>query len=60
MTVINADIKAKAMLSGIRLYEVAQRCHMSESTFNRRMRKELSPETRQLFLKAIEEIAKEK
>lgn len=60
MTIINADIKAKATLSGVRLYEVAQRCQMCESTFNRRMRKVLSPTDRERFLRAIEEIAKEK
>lgn len=60
MTIINADIKAKAMLHGVRLYEVAQRCKMCESTFNRRMRKELSQADRERFLIAIEEIAAEK
>lgn len=60
MNLINAEIKAQAMLSGVRLYEVAQHCHMSEATFNRRMRKELSESDREQFLKAIEEISKEK
>ena len=60
MKIINADIKAKAMLSGVRLYEVAQRCQMSESAFNRRMCKELTPADRERFLRAIEKIAKEK
>lgn len=60
MTIINADIKAKTMLNGVRLYEVAQRCQMCESTFNRRMRKELSQADRERLLRAIEEIAAEK
>ena len=60
MTIINADIKAKAMLNGVRLYEVAQRCQMCESTFNRRMRKELSQADRERFIKAIDEIVSEK
>ena len=59
-TFVNAEIKAKALLSGVRMYEVAQHCHMSESTFNRRMCKELSESDREQFLKAIDEIAAEK
>ncbi len=59
-TFVNAEIKAKALLSGVRMYEVAQHCHMSESTFNRRMCKELSQADREQFLQAIEEIAAEK
>lgn len=59
-TFVNAEIKAKALLSGVRMYEVAQHCHMSESTFNRRMCKELLQADREQFLQAIEEIAAEK
>ena len=59
-TFVNAEIKAKALLSGVRMYEVAQHCHMSESTFNRRMCKELSQADREQFLQAIKEIAAEK
>lgn len=60
MTTINFDVKVKAMEKDIRLYEIAQRCQMSESAFNRRMRKELTPADRERFLRAIEEIAAEK
>lgn len=56
-TFVNADIKAKALLSSVRMYEIAQYCNMSESTFNRRMCKELSESDREQYLKAIEEIA---
>ena len=59
-TFVNADIKAQALLNGVRLYEIACYCHMSMSTFGRRMCKELSQSDREQFLKAIEEIAREK
>lgn len=60
MTTINFDIKVKAMEKDIRLYEIAQQLGISESAFNRRMRKELSQADRERFLIAIEEIATEK
>lgn len=59
-TFVNADIKAQALLSGVRLYEVAHHCRMSEATFNRRMCKELSQADRERFMRAIEEIAEKK
>ncbi len=59
-TFMNADIKAQALLNGVRLYEIAYHCQMSVSTFSRRMCRELSQADREQFLKAIEEIATEK
>lgn len=59
-TFMNADIKAQALLNGVRLYEIACHCHMSVATFGRRMCKELSEADRGQFLRAIEEIAAEK
>lgn len=60
MTTINFDIKIKAMEKDIRLYEIAQKLGISESAFNRRMRKELSSADRERFLRAIEEIVSER
>lgn len=60
MTTINFDIKIIAMKNDVRLYEIAQQLGISESAFNRRMRKELSSADRERFLRAIEEIADEK
>ena len=60
MTTINLDVKVKAMENGVKLYQIAQRLEISESAFNRRMRKELSSADRERFLRAIEEIADEK
>ncbi len=59
-TFVNADIKAQALLNGVRLYEIACHCHMSVATFCRRMSKELSQSDREQFLRAIEAIATEK
>lgn len=60
MTHLNADVKAQALLKGVRLYEIAQHCKIGESTFHRKMRAELSQSDREQFLKAIEEIAEKK
>ncbi|MDD6098208.1 MAG: hypothetical protein PUB66_05720 [Oscillospiraceae bacterium] len=60
MTTINFDIKIKAMENDVRLYEIAQQLEISESAFNRRMRKELSQADRERFLRAIEEIVSER
>lgn len=32
----NFDVKAKAMRKGVKLYQIAQHCNISESTFNRK------------------------
>ena len=55
----NFDVKAKAMRKGVKLYQIAQHCNMSESTFNRKMRGKLSDADRQRYLRAIDEIREE-
>lgn len=55
----NLDVKTEAMKKGVRLYQIAQHCKISESTFNRKMRGNLSDVDRQRFLKAIDEISNE-
>lgn len=55
----NLDVKTAAMKKGVRLYQIAQHCNMSESTFNRKMRGNLSDADRQRFLQAIDEISEE-
>ena len=55
----NFDVKAKAMRKGVKLYQIAQHCNISESTFIRKMRGKLSDADRQMFLKAIDEISAE-
>ena len=55
----NFDVKKKAIRKGVRLYQIAQHCNISESTFNRKMRGKLSDADRQQFLRAIDEISEE-
>lgn len=55
----NLDVKTEAMKKGVRLYQIAQHCNISESTFNRKMRGKLSDADRQQFLRAIDEISEE-
>lgn len=55
----NFDVKAEAIRKGVKLYQIAQYCGISESTFNRKMRGKLSDADRQMFLKAIDEISVE-
>lgn len=55
----NLDVKTEAMKKGVRLYQIAQHCKISESTFNRKMRGKLSDADRQQFLQAIDEISEE-
>ena len=60
MTKTNYDVKKKALENGVRLFEIAQYCNISESCFNAHMRKPLSTDERQLFMDAIETIANRK
>lgn len=55
----NFDVKAEAIRKGVKLYQIAQYCGISESTFNRKMRGKLTDADRQQFLQAIEEIGEE-
>lgn len=60
MTKTNYDVKKKALENGVRLFEIAQYCNISESCFNAHMRKPLSDAERQQFLEAIDAIANNK
>lgn len=55
----NNDIRAAAKENGVYLYEIAEKIGVSEPTFIRRMRKELSDAMRAKALAAIEEIKRE-
>lgn len=56
MTFVNAEVKLKASQKGVKLYELPKQLGISESTFYRLMRTELSKADRQRVLKAIHEI----
>lgn len=55
----NNDIRAAAKENGVYLYEIADKLGVSEPTFIRRMRKELSDAMKAKALAAIEEIKQE-
>ena len=56
----NNDIRTKARESGVYLYEIAEKLNVSEPTFNRWLRKELSEDLKQKALAAIEQIREER
>lgn len=56
----NEAIREKAKESGVRLWEVAERIGVADSTFCRQMRRELSEARQQLILRAIDELAESK
>ena len=55
----NNDIRTKARENGVYLYEIAEKLNVSEPTFNRWLRKELSEDLKQKALAAIEQIREE-
>lgn len=55
----NTEIRAAAKSAGVFLYEIAEKIGVSEPTFIRRMRKELSDDMRAKVFAAIEEIKQE-
>lgn len=55
----NNDIRAAAKENGVYLYEIAEKIGVSEPTFIRRMRKELSDAMRAKVFASIEEIKRE-
>ena len=59
MTKHNNDIRTKARENGVYLYEIAEKMRVSEPTFNRWLRKELSEDLKQKALAAIEQIREE-
>lgn len=55
----NTEIRAAAKSAGVFLYEIAEKLDVSEPTFNRYLRKELSDVWKAKALAAIEEIKRE-
>lgn len=55
----NKDIREMAKENGVYLYEIAEKLSVSEPTFNRWLRKELTEELKRKALLAIEEIVRE-
>ena len=55
----NNDIRATARENGVYLYEIAEKMNVSEPTFNRWLRRELSENLKQKAIAAIEKIREE-
>ena len=53
---MNQDIKLKIKESGLKQWQVAQKCGVVESTFIRWLRSELSAERKDAIFNAIEEL----
>lgn len=60
MNTNNFDVKLEALRNGVKLYQIPQKLGMGESTFNHKMRGELSKFDYDRFLEAIKEIASER
>ena len=55
----NNDIRTKARENMVYLYEIAEKMNVSEPTFNRWLRRELSENLKQKAIAAIEKIREE-
>lgn len=56
----NAQIRTAAKEAGVKLWEVAEYCGVTDSTFSRQMRRELPEDKQRQILQAIEHISAEK
>ena len=56
----NIDIREVARSSGVKLWEIGDVLGVCDSSFSRKLRKELSEEEKQNILEIIERIRKEK
>ena len=54
----NAEIKAKMAYNGIKQYRVAETMGISETSFSRKLRKELSESEKNRVMSVIEELSK--
>ena len=55
----NIDVKFKARAAGVALWRIAKELGVSEMTINRRLRKEMTVEQKEVFMNAIKKIAAE-
>lgn len=56
----NLDVRFKAKAAGVPLWKIAERLGVTEVTISRRLRKELSPEQKQQYFDAIQQIVSER
>ncbi len=57
---VNNEIKSKAKEKGVYLWEIADKIGLWDSSFSRKLRKELSTAEKQTIFKIIDDIAAEK
>lgn len=55
--VANADIREAARSKGVRLWEVAEGIGISDATFSRKLRRELSADERQRVMEVIKNLS---
>lgn len=55
----NGQIKKAAAEKGVRLWKIAERLKITDSTFSRRLRYEMPEEEQRHILRIIDEIARE-
>lgn len=53
-----AEIKAKVIAAGLKLYEVAEEIGITETSFSRKLRKDFNEKDTEKVLKAIEKLKK--
>ena len=55
----NTDIREAAIRSGIKLWQIADRLGVTDSTFSRKLRKELDLESKKRIMAIVSDIAEE-
>lgn len=56
----NMEIRREAARNGLKLWEVAEACGVTDSTFSRKLRRELPSEQRDHVLRVIANLAERK
>ncbi|MCM3800047.1 hypothetical protein M4A92_15740 [Caldibacillus thermoamylovorans] len=56
MTLMNTDVRFAIRAAGLTQWKVAEKLGISEATFTRKLRKELSPEEKQHIFNVINEL----
>lgn len=55
----NREIRSKANSAGVKLWQIADALGMADTTFSRKLRKEMDAETKARIFAVIDELAKE-
>ncbi len=55
----NQDIRREVAIAGLKLWQIADACGLSDSSFSRKLRKELPQEEKAKILRAIYDLKKE-